>query len=70
VNAVIYAGRAEIIIATVAYAAVEVLVLHRLVAVVAVDDPRSAHVARLRAERKARVVVGSCEVVEAAYCWR
>jgi hypothetical protein len=70
VNAVIYAGRAEIIIATVAYAAVEVLVLHRLVAVVAVDDPRSAHVARLRAECKARVVVGSCEVVEEAYRWR
>lgn len=50
VDAVVYAGRAEIVITTVAYTAVEVLVLHGLVAVVAVYDPRSAGVARLRAE--------------------
>jgi limonene-1,2-epoxide hydrolase len=39
VNTVVYAGRAEIVIAAIAYAAVEVLVLHGLVAVVAVHDP-------------------------------
>jgi hypothetical protein len=50
VDTVIYAGWAEIVIATIAYTAVEVLVLHGLVAVVAVYDPRSARVARLGAE--------------------
>jgi hypothetical protein len=39
VSAVLDAGRAEIVVATVANTAVEVLVLHRLVAAVAVDDP-------------------------------
>jgi hypothetical protein len=66
VNTVVYAGRAKIIIATITYTAMEVLVLHRLVAVVAVNDPGSAHIARLRTERKTRVVVGSCEVIEEA----
>lgn len=66
VDAVVYASRAEVVIAAVAYTAVEVLVLHGLVAVVAVHDPRGAHVARLGAECETRVVVGSCEVVEEA----
>ena len=66
VDAVVYAGRAEIVITTVAYTAVEVLVLHGLVAVVAVYHPRSAGVARLRAECETGVVVRSCEVVEEA----
>ena len=64
VNARIYASWAEIIVAVITDAAMEVLVLHGLVAVVAIDNPRGAYIARLGAERKTRVIVGSCKVVE------
>ena len=63
-NTVVDTSRAKIVIATIAYAAMEVLVLHGLVAVVAIDNPRGAYIARLGAERKTRVIVGSCKVVE------
>jgi hypothetical protein len=64
VNTVVDTSRAKVVIATIAYAAMEVLVLHGLVAVVAIDNPRGAYIARLGAERKTRVIVGSCKVVE------
>lgn len=55
---------AEIIIAAVADAAVEVLIFHGVVAVVAIDDPRCADAARLGAEREASVKVGRRKVLE------
>jgi hypothetical protein len=64
VDAIAHTCRAEVVVASVAYAAVEVLVFHRLVTVIAVHDPRGAQIGRLGAEGEARVAVGSREVVE------
>lgn len=63
VDASIDAGGAEIIVAAIANAAVEVLVFHGMVAVVAVHDPGGADIARLRAESKSGI-----EVVEVVGC--
>jgi hypothetical protein len=70
VDARVDAGRAEIVVATIAHAAVEVLVGHGLVAVVAVDHPGGARIAegkRLWAQRKLDVVGGLGQVGEEAY---
>jgi hypothetical protein len=67
VNACIHASGAKIIVSAVTDATVEVLVLHGMVAVVAVHDPRCAGIVRLWAERKISIAGGICEVAEEAY---
>jgi hypothetical protein len=67
VDARVNASRAQVVVASVADAAVEVLVFHGMVAVVAVHDPRGAGSVRLRAECKISIVGGICEVVEEAW---
>jgi hypothetical protein len=66
VNARINASRAEVVVAAIADAAVEVFVLHGMVAVVAVHDPGGLWAVRgkLRAECEIGVVGRICEVVE------
>ena len=64
VDARVNTRRAEIVIATIADAAVEVLVFHGLVAVVAVDDPGGAYIVRLGAESEAGAVFAHFEDVK------
>jgi hypothetical protein len=68
VDSGIHASGAEIVVAAVADAAVEVLVFHGVVAVVAIHDPRGAG-ARLRAECEIGIVWVAREVVEEAYSY-
>lgn len=63
-DTIIHAFGAEVIVTSIAYAAVEVLILHRLVAIVAVHDPRGVQAGWLRAEGKTWVAAGSRELVE------
>lgn len=57
---------AEVVVATVTDAAVEVFVFHWVVAAVAVHDPGGARIARLGAECETGIGGGGCEVVERA----
>lgn len=62
--AIVYAGRAEIVVAAVAYAAMEVLILHGMVAVIAVHNPRGAYIVWLGSERKSTLEVRVGEVLK------
>jgi hypothetical protein len=67
VNAGIDTSGAKIVVSAVTDSTVEVLVLHGMVAVVAVHDPSGASIVRLWAEREISVVRSRiCEVAEEA----
>lgn len=58
-------GRTQVVVATVAHAAVEVVIVHGVVAVVAVYHPRRAGTGRrLEAEREVSIKACGCTVVE------
>jgi hypothetical protein len=67
-NAGVDTGRAEIVVATVTDTAVEVLVIHGVVAVVAVYDPGSAG-SRLGTESEGDIVGSLGELVEEGWRW-
>jgi hypothetical protein len=66
VNANVDTSRAKIVVAAIADAAVEVLVFHGVVAVVAIYHPRGAKEVRLWAEGEVSIVGCICKVVEEA----
>ena len=66
VNTCVNASRAKIIISTIANAAMEVLIFHRVVAVVAIYHPGGANIVRLGTEGKVSVVGRIREIVKEA----